>query len=287
MMQSAASPFLGRRAVLGTMHDKDRVIAPLLESDLGVSVSVASFDTDSFGTFSREVPRAGSQLDAARAKARAALRRSEGAAIALSSEGSFGPHPRLPFLPSGRELVLLLDGDVEIVGWDMTTETNYYQAEVTSTREALAVAHRIGAPTHGVLVVPNAPCVDSTGNAIMFKGLREETEIEEAVAYVLRHAARARIESDMRAHMNPTRMRSIERATKSLTRAARCRCPLCARPGYRAESAVLGLPCGDCGRETDRPRAEVYRCSGCMHAEVRALEGASEASPFYCTYCNP
>lgn len=64
----------GKRAVLATMHGKERVIRPLLEGGLGLQIILPNgFDTDRFGTFSREIERTGSQLDAARAKIEAAL----------------------------------------------------------------------------------------------------------------------------------------------------------------------------------------------------------------------
>lgn len=85
--------FASRTAVLATMHRKEDVIAPLLEQELGLQIVVPqNFNTDRFGTFSREVKRAGSQLEAARIKAQAAMQ-ATGAAIALASEGAFGPPP--------------------------------------------------------------------------------------------------------------------------------------------------------------------------------------------------
>ncbi len=66
--------FAGRTLVLGTKHKKEKVIAPILERELGVRVIVPdNFDTDQFGTFTREIARAGNQLEAARRKATAAM----------------------------------------------------------------------------------------------------------------------------------------------------------------------------------------------------------------------
>ncbi len=54
--------FRGRTAVLGTKHGKEQVIAPLLDEHLGVRVVVPDgFDTDRFGTFTRDVDRAGDE----------------------------------------------------------------------------------------------------------------------------------------------------------------------------------------------------------------------------------
>ena len=96
--------YKGARALLATMHGKERVIAPLAARFLGLSVDVApGLDTDAFGTFSRDVARAGSPLDAARAKIEAAFALAADVEVALASEGSFGPHPHVPFAALGRE----------------------------------------------------------------------------------------------------------------------------------------------------------------------------------------
>jgi len=84
--------------LLATMHGKEDVIAPLAERFLGVRLQVVDgLDTDTFGTFSRDVARTGSQLDAARAKVAAAFDMLPDILLGLASEGSFGPHPYLPF----------------------------------------------------------------------------------------------------------------------------------------------------------------------------------------------
>ncbi|HEY0919662.1 hypothetical protein [Devosia sp.] len=80
------------RVALGTKHGKAAAIAPPL-GRAGIAVSVpAGLDADAFGTFTGEVPRLGSMLDAARAKARAACEMT-GLEAGIGSEGGYGPHP--------------------------------------------------------------------------------------------------------------------------------------------------------------------------------------------------
>jgi hypothetical protein len=68
------SLFTNRVAVLATMHQKERVIAPILEENLGIKVIVPeNFNTDAFGTFTREIKRPGNQIEVARLKAEKAL----------------------------------------------------------------------------------------------------------------------------------------------------------------------------------------------------------------------
>ncbi|MEG4641299.1 hypothetical protein QUB23_32890, partial [Microcoleus sp. Aus8_D4] len=98
---------VNRTAVLATMHHKERVMAPILKRELGVKILIpADFDTDAFGTFTREVKRLGTQIEAARQKAAKALEMA-GETLAFASEGTFGPHPMMPYLPANREIVIL------------------------------------------------------------------------------------------------------------------------------------------------------------------------------------
>jgi len=105
----AAHPYQDLTAALATMHGKQAVIAPPLSSHIGICLTVPpDVDTDRFGTFTGDVPRAGSMRDAAIAKAKAAIA-ATGARLGMGSEGSFGPHPAIPFVAAGRETILLVD----------------------------------------------------------------------------------------------------------------------------------------------------------------------------------
>jgi hypothetical protein len=110
--------FEGQSIALLTRHGKEAAIAPVLEPVLGCRVlRVDGFDTDTLGTFTRERPRPGSQLDAARRKARIGIERS-GLPIGLASEGSFGPDPFSGLFTWNLELLLLIDDrlGIEVVG---------------------------------------------------------------------------------------------------------------------------------------------------------------------------
>ena len=65
------SRYRGQTIALLTQHGKERVIAPALEPALGCHIQlVTGYDTDQLGTFTRDKPRPGSQLEAARRKVR-------------------------------------------------------------------------------------------------------------------------------------------------------------------------------------------------------------------------
>lgn len=74
MLQTRSSDcgvYQGRQVALLTQHGKERVIASVLDTALGCQVGlVRGYDTDLLGTFTRDIPRAGAQLRAARIKAR-------------------------------------------------------------------------------------------------------------------------------------------------------------------------------------------------------------------------
>lgn len=281
--------FAGAVAALGTMHGKERVITPTLDAQLGLRVELmGGLDTDRFGTFTREIPRVGTPRETARAKARHALQAHGHARFGLSSEGSFGPHPYVPFFPGGVEMVLLVDSEtsLELVGIDITMETNFGSSCVTSIDEALSFADKASFPSHGLIVIAG-PTDKPDPELGITKGIVAPEDLELAVHQVLRLHGRAWIETDMRAHVNPTRMKSIDRAVLALARAAKSLCPACARPGYVATKRVDGLPCVECEAPTGKARAEIFECAGCDRREERSLEGQSYATAYDCPQCNP
>jgi hypothetical protein len=279
---------VGKRAVLATMHGKDRVIRPLLEGGLGLQVVLPyGFDTDRFGTFSREIERTGSQLDAARSKIEAAFEHDSSAKVAIASEGSFGPHPFFPFVAIGREIIVLRDREtgLELIGHHADQSTNFAHEMVESIEAAIIFAKRIDFPRHGLIVIgvsDGNPAPDRylQKNALSFDDLT--AQVGEAIAI----CGAAHLETDMRAHRNPTRMRAIKRATIDLVRRYRSACPICARPGFTVAERLTGLPCAWCGEPTTALRAEVYLCAGCDYRLEQPVE-VSTADPGQCPSCNP
>ena len=275
-MAESLFKFKGCLAVLATMHSKEQAIAPVLEEMLGLRVEVLQgFDTDRFGTFTRG---GASSRDAA-----------PQAAFGLASEGSFGRHPWMPFVAGGRELIVLMDRDagLELVGADLTAETNYESRLVSSVAEALAFAHDIGFPAHAVVVmgVHNGEPDVLKG---VYKGLTTPESLETAVHKLLGRGGMAHIECDMRAHVNPTRMQAIERAARDLARLALSGCPRCGRPGFDVVERQGGLPCAACGLPTRRIRLEIVGCVGCGFRQERLpATGQTPASPGECDACNP
>ena len=278
----------GCEALLATMHGKERVIAPLLQNALGVRVRVPkNFDTDRFGTFSRDIARAGTQLDAARAKLRAAFEYDPTVRIVLASEGTSGPHPYVPFAALNREILVLLDREsgLELIGHHATPTTRHAHMVVLNIADAMAFAERIGFPLHGLIV---SGVVDQEPAPTLFldKTISDRADLVAAVARAIEQCGAAFVETDLRAHRNPTRMRAIKRATLDLVRSYRSICPSCGRPGFIVTERVPGLPCEWCDRPTQIIRSEVRLCPECGKRAEQLVERAT-ADPGQCEFCNP
>ncbi|MEO1146087.1 MAG: DUF6671 family protein [Cyanobacteria bacterium J06638_22] len=279
--------FENRVLVIATMHRKEEAIAPPLEAELGVQIQVPdNFNSDSFGTFTRDVDRPADQLETARLKLRYALELT-GADLGVSSEGSFGPHPMLPMLPLNRELVLLIDQahHLELVGEATTTETNYSHATVKTLAEAQAFAKKARFPSHGLVAMPSAEPED---RSLIHKGITSEADLLETVEGLLSQFGQAHLETDVRAMVNPTRMQAIAQATHDLLRKLKQRCPNCGYPGFEIGDRQPGLPCGLCGLPTDLTLTAIYHCQNCGYEDaIIHPDGITAADPAQCPFCNP
>jgi hypothetical protein len=281
--------FVDRTGVLATMHQKERVIAPLFATELGLTVTVPTeFDTDCFGTFTRDVERPGTQLEAARIKARAALEMT-GAEIAIASEGAFFSHPFAPYVACDRELILLMDQthSLEIVAEELSIQTNYAHQSIKTLEEAWAFAQKIGFPEHALVVMP---CKDTQDKQDIFKGITCSKVLTETVELLLQQSSTGTVhlETDMRAMFNPTRMRAIEQVTQNLIAKLKRHCPGCDCPGFDVVEYQKGLPCSLCHWPTEMIRAEIYQCQKCSYKQEKLLpQGLEFADPGQCSYCNP
>ena len=131
----------GRQVVLLTKHGKQDLLKDAFESDLGCSLlHTDAFDTDQLGTFTRDVDRAGSQLEAARRKARIGMELT-GVNIGIASEGSFGPDPYAGFFTWNTEILLWVDDElgIEVTGIANGPAQSIHR-EVKSVKELLDFA---------------------------------------------------------------------------------------------------------------------------------------------------
>ncbi|HEY9827438.1 MAG TPA: DUF6671 family protein [Stenomitos sp.] len=275
-----------RTAILATMHRKEQVIAPLFAEAFALPVVVLpEFDTDQFGTFTGEVERCGTQLEAARAKVDAALALSN-VTLAIASEGSFGPHPQFPWVASNREIVLLKDAEhhFEVYGECLSLETNYDGAQVRSWEEAQAFAQKIHFPSHGMVI-------KRLGNGsqwhIVAKGITDGQTLRDQLEPLFTAGYSVRLEPDMRALYNPTRMKTIQQATQALITKLKQLCPACSCPGFDIAKTITGLPCAWCYAPTGLVQAELWRCHRCSFEHRRQPQAQKFADPGHCPVCNP
>lgn len=278
----------GQVAALATQHGKQRVIAPLMRRLAGIRVVLADgVDTDSFGTFSRDVARTGSAIEAARAKVAAAFVARPDAPLAMASEGSFAPDPMVGTIPVGHELILLTDRTTgtEVCGHHADWGATYAHRVVGDPDAALAFARGVGFPAQGVIVLGTAEG-EPQPDLMLVKDIADADGLAAAVRAAVARCGGAWIETDMRAHRNPRRMRAIRRAALDLVRALRSRCPDCRRPGFVVTGRVTGLPCAGCGSPTVLARAEMLTCAGCGHRQLRPT-ARTAADPGHCEWCNP
>ena len=278
-------PYSGLKASLLTQHGKEAVICPELQKMSACEVvHIADFDTDQLGAFSREVPRYGSQLDAARKKARIGMDRS-GLSIGIASEGAFGKDPYLGQLAWNYEIVVLLDDirGIEIIGHSNAGAQNVTKP-VSSWDELNALLGKVQFPSHYLTLRPNDP-----DHPEYRKGIDRISLLKESYDWArgLSRSGIVFVENDLRAHANPTRMTAILQATQQLAQKMNSVCPACASPGFWITETKRGLPCSLCSAPTHVAMATIWSCLQCDHQDEALIPDRATADPSKCAYCNP
>jgi len=277
--------YAGQRVAFLTQHGKEQVVAPVLEHGLGCRIEhVTGFDTDQLGTFTRDVPRPGSQLDAARRKARKGMELS-GLSLGLASEGSFGLDPFSGMLPWNLELLVWLDDSlgIEVVSMAQGAARSAH-LQSGDWLEVAAFAARIDFPSHQLVLRPQ-----SQDDPRIYKGIADADRLRACFDECLTQSSNRQVfvETDVRAFANPSRMNHIEQAARDLNQRIQSRCPDYQTPGFRVTERLPGLPCSDCGLPTASYRDEVWSCLRCQYQSVEARKDRAVAEPRHCSYCNP
>ena len=283
-MPHTEGPYAGATFALLTMHEKERILAPRFSAELRARVVLAGpYDTDRLGTFTRETPRAGSQLEAARRKAELACDLT-GSPLGLGSEGSFAPGP-FGFGSMNREIVVLVDRarSLEIVGGATKAERSA-QGTFTEWTDLEALARELSFPEQGLVLRPDGP-----SGMPLFKEARDFASL--ATAFVTcrshAHAGEVFVERDRRAHRNPERRRTIASACDDLLSRLRRACPRCEAPGFGVARRLEGLRCRICDAPTGDWYAEEWRCVHCKAVEQVPRMDSRRADPTHCPFCNP
>lgn len=261
-----------------TQHGKlVAVQSPLLQAGFAV-VIVEGFDTDTLGTFTGETARRGSQLDAATAKAKLAAELS-GNRYGLGSEGSYGPDPYVGLTAWACEVLVWWDVQEQHAVFAVVqgAQTNYAQCTSTSWEQAKEFAHEAGFPEHGIIVgKPLGTAFSKTCTNWQLLEFQTRQALQLGPVW---------LETDMRAHRNPTRMALIGQCAQELAQLLQCTCPACNRGGFGQQTPIVGALCESCGFSTGAVRAKRIQCSACGYAQELLLQRTVPAAR--CERCNP
>ena len=279
------SIFAQRTVSLLTKHGKEEVIRPLLLNEFGCNVlQTDAYDTDLLGTFTQEIPRYGSQLDAVRKKAKVGM---ELLALDLgvANEGAFVSDPYSGMTAWNNELVILIDQkhDLEITGFSGAPAQSD-NASVSRYEELIQFADSALFPSHYLVIKPTDEYHPESVKGIAdFESLREAFDWAQSLST----NGKVYVENDLRAFANPTRMNNIQKATANLVDKMKSLCPQCQKPGFWIRDIQRGLPCNACGLATDEEIAKIWTCMQCNHEETHGMKVLRFANPSRCRHCNP
>jgi len=274
-----------KRMTLLTQHGKESLLSPVFEANTDYRLELVSgFDTDLLGTFGRDVPRVGSQLEAARRKCRLGMELGRSLA-GIASEGAFVMDPFAGLIPWNVEVVVLIDDEaqLEVVGIAQGAAQNSQQlmSDMNSLKD---FAVKANFPSHHLMLRPN-----NEDDSQIWKGLADWRSLRAAFrrAQETSSSGLVFVESDLRAFCNPTRQNMIRNAAENLALKLGSICPCCGAAGFWITSHVAGLKCRQCLAATRVPIAEVWSCTKCAHREERVRLNNAFADPFKCDNCNP
>lgn len=277
--------FQNRKIIIATKHQKEKVIAPILEKELGVSCFTdETFDTDTLGTFTGEVERVLDPISTAREKCLRAMKLNN-CDLGVSSEGSFGPHPSIFFISADDEFLIFIDtkNNIEVIVRELSTTTNFNGKQIQSQMELIAFAKDIGFPKHGLILRKS-----KDENTEIHKGITDLETLKKLFEQLYSKYNSVYAETDMRAMYNPTRMSVIEQATQKLAQKIKSTCPQCQTPGFGITDAKKGLECSLCGSPTNSTLSYIYVCQQCKFTKEEMYPNKKTTEdPTYCDYCNP
>ena len=141
---------------------------------------------------------------------------------------------------------------------------------------------RVGFPDQALICRPADGTTAQISKAVVTSGALREAFRRAAGAS---SDGRAIVETDLRAHLCPTRRPVINQAAVRLASRLTRRCPSCTLPGFGHTTFEPGLPCRLCGLPTTQPGARIESCPACLHQDRHPILGSADAAG--CSYCNP
>ena len=279
--------FRDTKVFFATQHRKSIAAREPFLRILNAEVEELLIESDRLGTFSGDIERPGSMLDALRGKVRLA-RESSRERFILVSEGSFSTAGGFGIIAQGIEMLLLDDcaTGVQVVEQHVSWNTNYLSTELSNLEELDRFLLQISFGAHGLVLYPSGLKPGTS----LFKGILDTSEAREAFMQCINASPLNRVMamSDMRAHCNPTRMKEISACCELLARRLATTCPYCGSGGFGITGTVIGLPCEACGHPTARVRLEKHTCVSCYAGiEQPRSDGIVVADSSECEMCNP
>jgi len=276
-------PYSGIRAVLTTKHNKQNLVAPIFMR-LGIEVIHHEWDTDQLGTFSGEVPRGKSQSETALIKARIGMSQ-KSSHYGIASEGSVGPDQALPIINSALEAIAWVD-DVNgfgLIEYERGLEVVAVKGIFSKEDEIDSFLLKADFPNHALIIYPEGK------KEPIYKGIRDRDELDKAIRECIAKSDKsaAVIESDLRAHMSPSRSAVIVKCAEKLVARLAELCPSCHIPGFGEVAPLRGLACEICGDEVKSAiKGVVLGCVKCDY-RIENLNGREKVGAGNCPSCNP
>lgn len=276
------SIFTKRLITIASMHEKHKAIESAFKNAFNSTIYVPEhLNTDVLGTFTGEIERTLTPLNAAIQKCELALA-STGNDIAIATEGSFGPHPTLYFLPIHSEIMVLVDKKNNLIIEEeiITQNTNFQGKYIKNVNELEEFINLVEFPSHAVILG-----IEKGNTKYLKKGINHKNDLYEYFYDLIEFNKTVYIETDMRAMLNPTRMKVIEELAYKLVTKMQLLCPKCQIPGFGISSLEKGLPCENCHLPTRMVKSEISQCKHCAYVSENQIESYAYAGN--CDFCNP
>lgn len=284
MTTAAHHPYFQIQPVLLSLHDKTPLIA-CAAAELQWQIRAdEGFDTDSLGTFSRDIPRLATQQQTALHKAKLACQRNQ-VRFGLGSEGSVQLDPQTGLLPIGVEMVVFYDAQLDLAVTGIAQGPSPLQRWVL--RDETALQQRIATlqlPAQQYVLFAGE-LTDGSHTAPVAKGIASVQQLQDLCAPLWPNGA-VTLETDYRAHACPARRPLIEAAARDLISRLHSQCPHCQAVDFSIRQKKSGLPCAACHAPTPQVKAWVRQCQACGFAQDEPV-ATSMADPQYCPFCNP
>lgn len=272
-----------KRVLLASKHEKEKAVADPFLNELRCQICVENFDTDQFGTFTGEIERTLTPYETCVLKAKHAGEQ-WGYDLSLASEGSFGPHPSVPFIPSAHEIMVFIDrkNDWIIAEQLVSQKTNYSMITIDQNTSLDSFLKRVDFPRHALTLQTNS------SKAVIAKGIKNLSDLHVNLQQGFQLDQQLLLATDMRAMMNPMRMTLLSALADKLVARIKHECPGCNAPGFGFKTTQGQLPCQVCQASTSYYEKEIWGCIQCDFYELRPrADGLKYVDPGYCHYCNP